>query len=67
MILDSALLSKAEGFIYDLCLFDDHLKVGSKIKVFCTLDELNKKKKGEIIKRNYRKSGDQMNVSFVDS
>ena len=30
---DTVLLSKAEGFVYDLCLFDDHMKTGQKIKV----------------------------------
>ena len=30
---DNALSSRAEGFVYDLCLFDDHVKTGKNIKV----------------------------------
>ena len=30
---DYSLSSRAEGFVYDLCLFDDHVKTGKKIKV----------------------------------
>ena len=33
MNTDHSLSTKAEGFVYDLCLFDDHVKTGKKIKV----------------------------------